>query len=492
MKRGAGILLPVFSLPTKYGIGTFGKEAYDFVDFLEETKQSYWQLLPTNPTGYGDSPYQSFSAFALNPYFIDLEKLILEGLLTAEDCKKLDHPYRRGIDYKELYDEKFTILKVAYKNGYEARKEEVEKFVKTSSWVKDYSLFMVIKNHFGGGCWLEWPEEYRLRDRKTLLKFKKENLEEIEFYTFIQYLAFKQYGELRKYAHSKNINIIGDIPIYVAIDSADVWANPTQFQLDSERRPTKVAGVPPDYFSATGQLWGNPLYDYEAMAKDGFKWWTRRVKACGKLFDVLRIDHFRGFEAYWSIKYGEETAINGEWVKGPGKALIDVINKAAGKMQIIAEDLGFLTQEVIDLKEYSTWPGLAIYQFAFDSRNPRDPYLPENYKENVVAYIGTHDNDTLLHLLQERQDLIPHIEYCLNAKGIDEIYDKMISRLHRSRANTVILTMQDYLKEGGEYRINTPGTPSGNWQYRLSENYKTQELVDKITRLTIESNRHGN
>lgn len=498
LNRASGVLLPVFSLPSKYGIGTFGKDAYKFVRYLEKMGMTYWQMLPLNPTSFGDSPYQSFSAFALNPYFIDLEMLRKDGYLQKEDLKPLNHRYQRSIDYGELYNKRFAVLRKAYMLAKDDYKAEIDKFAKRNAyWVKDYALFMVIKDLNKGQSWLNWEDDYRLRKKKALAKVSEEHKEDIGFWIFLQFIAHQQYVKLRKYAHRHHVKIIGDIPIYVAMDSADVWANPGLFQLDRDRRPVKVSGVPPDYFSKTGQLWGNPLYDYEAMEKHHFLWWKRRVKNCAGLFDVLRIDHFRGMEAYWAVPYGETTAVNGEWIKGPGMKLVNAIKEAGGKkLDIIAEDLGLLTPEVIKLKEESGWPGLAVYEFAFDPNDPNytSSYYPENYKENVVAYLGTHDNDTVMHYLKtaEPTRLKPFIYHYLGDVKDDESAAKeMIRRMLVSKADTVIFLIQDLFLEN-EARINTPGTSGNNWQYRLSKDYFNTTLAERIRELVVASKRYGN
>jgi len=485
MEKGAGVLLPIFSLPSNYGIGTFGKEAYRFVKFLEKTGLKYWQMLPLNPTSYGDSPYQSFSAYALNPYFIDFDLLIKDGYLEKEDCQPLHHHYSREIDYGEIYSKRYDILRVAYKNSYKELSDKINKFRKSNhKWVEDYALFMVIKGIHGGDSWVEWSDEYRLRKPEVIQKVKEEHAEDINFWVWMQYVADKQYHTLRKYCHRHHVKIIGDMPIYVAIDSADVWANYELFQLDENRRPTLVAGVPPDYFSKTGQLWGNPIYDYEKMKRTNFRWWKSRVKKYSKYFDVLRIDHFRGMESYYAVPAGEETAVNGKWIEGPKMELVNAIKKGAGKMEIIAEDLGFLTDDVVELKEEAGWPGLCIYQFGFDSHDINDAYLPENYVENCVAYIGTHDNDTLKHFLEVNPNLHDFMREVLKVTKYEEIFDKMMESMTISKAKVVVYLMQDFMKEGGECRYNTPGTASGNWKYKLPVKYRLDEkLISYISNL---------
>lgn len=490
MERGSGILLPIFSLKTRYGIGTFGKEALEFIDFLHDGKQKYWQLLPLNPTSYGDSPYQSFSAFALNPYFIDLETLKKSKYITATDLKVLDKPYFRNIEYGFIYEERFKVLRKACKKSFKALEQEIADFVKDNSWAKDYAAFMVIKSMFNQGSWQEWPEEYKAYSKELVEKVASENVDEFNFWVWTQVVAMKQYKAVKSYANSKGIKIVGDIPIYVALDSADVWSSQECFQLDENHRPTKVAGVPPDYFSATGQLWGNPLYDYDKMAKDGFSWWRKRTEICSALFDVLRIDHFRGMEAYWAVPYGDATAMNGQWIKGPGMGLVNAIKEAGKGMDVIAEDLGFLTEEVRQLKREADWPGLKIYEFGFDANYDfTNDYLPHNYESACVAYIGTHDNDTLKHFIEDNPTLVPVMKKYLNVENDNDLQETMIGSLMRSKADVVIFTMQDLLHEGGEYRFNTPGTLGCNWTYRLPEEELSTELRNHLKSLVEETGR---
>lgn len=491
MKRASGILLPVFSLSSNYGIGTFGKEAQSFILFLEKAHQSYWQMLPLNPTSYGDSPYQSFSAFALNPYFIDLDLLADDKLLTKTDLKTQNQNYEQWIDYGKIYHERFLILRKAYskaiKNNY---KNRLDKFVEEQKeWLKDYAIFMVLKNQQNGKSWQEWSKELRIYDSEKIDALISQNTEEYYFWVFLQYEAFKQYKDLRKFACEHGVKIIGDIPIYVALDSADVWANSSMFQLDEERRPTKVAGVPPDYFSATGQLWGNPLYDYDKMEKDNYSWWKYRVKKCSELFDVLRIDHFRGIDEYWAVPYGEETAINGKWIKGPNMKLVNALKEATPTMDFIAEDLGLLTPTVTKLIKDSSWPGMKVFEFAFDS-GIENAFLPHNYDHNCVAYIGTHDNDTLAGYLAEHTEQHEFMKQYLHIDREEYIHDTMIGVLMRSVADTVILSIQDLLKVGTEGRINVPSTLGTNWKYRLPQNALSDELACHLKALTDESHRY--
>ena len=397
MERGSGILMHIASLPGKYGIGTFGKSAYEFCDFLEESGQKYWQILPLGQTSYGDSPYQAFSAFAGNPYFIDLDILQKKGLLSKEDYENVNFGEDpEVIDYGLMFTEKMKVLRKAYSNFKIEGNEEFEKFVlEEEKWLDDYSLFMALKYNFNFASWNSWDEKLKKRDEECIDKYKDELKDEINYWKFIQYEFFGQWEKLKKYVNEKNIKIIGDIPIYIANDSADVWSNPEVFLLDEETfDPIKVSGCPPDAFSETGQLWGNPIYDWDYLEETEYEWWINRIDASLKLYDVLRIDHFRGFEAYWAVPYGEKTAQNGKWVKGPGIKLFNAIKDKLGEIDIIAEDLGYLTQETLDFKKETGFPGMKIIQFAFggDSGNP---YLPHNYEKNCVAYTGTHDNDTV-------------------------------------------------------------------------------------------------
>ena len=393
--RASGILLPVSSIPSAYGSGSFSKEAYEFVDFLEKAGQSYWQILPLGPTGYGDSPYQSFSTFAGNPYYIDFEELIEEGLLTKEQCEECDWGGSEAyVDYEKIYKSRFRVLKEAFDNSRLEDNEDFQAFVAENAfWLSDYSLYMAVKDSYKGKSWSEWDGDIRLRKPEAIEKYAEKLKEEILFYEFQQYLFDTQWRKLKKYANDKGVKIIGDIPIYVALDSADTWANPELFQLDENRRPTGVAGCPPDAFSATGQLWGNPLYKWDYHKETEYAWWIQRISYCYKLYDVVRIDHFRGFDEYYNIPFGDTTAEFGRWEKGPGYDLFKVMKKKIGNKPVIAEDLGFLTPTVNQLLKKSSYPGMKVLQFAFDSREESD-YLPHNYTANSVVYTGTHDNDT--------------------------------------------------------------------------------------------------
>ena len=487
MKRASGILMPVSSLPSPYGIGTLGKAAYKFVDFLAEAGQSYWQILPVGPTSYGDSPYQSPSTFAGNPYFIDLDLLIEDGLLTGKEVKSRSFggdPER--VDYGALYENRYPLLALATERGYERDREKVEAFVqKNRSWLPDYALYMALKRHFGMADWLSWPDEdVRLRREEALARYREMLSDDIRFFTYIQYLFFKQWNALRKYTHSKNIKIIGDLPIYVALDSVDVWSSPENFQLDEKNVPRCVAGVPPDYFSEDGQLWGNPLYDYEAMEKDGFGWWIRRIDGAGKLYDVIRIDHFRGFDSYWSVPYGAKTAREGKWVKGPGIRLVGVLRDWFRNIEFIAEDLGEPSPSVAQLLAESGFPGMKVLEFAF-SPGEDSAFLPHNHIRNCVCYTGTHDNLPVEGwyteaAAEERKKAEDYLG--LNEK---EGYVRGFLRAGLgSVANLFVFQMQDCLMLPASSRMNTPGIPAGNWQWRMKPGAATASLAKKLRRLT--------
>ena len=482
MDRASGILLPISALPSPYGIGTLGKAAYAFADFLHAAGQRYWQLLPLGPTSYGDSPYQSFSTFAGNPYFIDLDLLAEEGFLDKEDLAAADWGNDpRYVDYGKIYEVRFDVLRRAFLRGRERDREAVERFQAENPWLKNYALYMAVKAHFGMKSWLEWPDEaIRVRAPEAVARYEKELAEDVAFYTYLQYLFFKQWGELREYIHSLGIRIIGDLPIYVAMDSADVWAEPEFFQLGEGNIPTEVSGVPPDYFSADGQLWGNPLYDYDRMRQDGFGWWIRRVEGASRLFDVIRIDHFRGLESYWAVPYGAETAREGRWRKGPGMDLVGVLTQWFHGLDIIAEDLGFLTPEVHQLLRDSGLPGMKVLEFAFDAREPSN-YLPHTYERNCVCYVGTHDNETVMQWREQadRADVTFARKY-LGLNEAEGFHWGMIRGGMSSVADTFVAQMQDYLGLGAEGRMNTPGTLGNNWRWSLLPGEASPALARKI------------
>ena len=396
IERSAGILMPLFALPSPYGIGTLGQAAYDFVDFLAAAGQSYWQMLPAGPISYGDSPYQSFSTFAGNPYYVDLDLLIDDGLLTQEEVAAEDWGGDPGrVDYGKLYEHRLAVLRKAASRGIPRDRAALEAFRRERAWLPDCALFMALKRHFHMLPWSRWPEaDIRLHRPAACERYRAVLREDVELFEYIQLLFYRQWNALRDYAAEAGVRIIGDIPIYVALDSADVWAEPRWFRLDSENVPVEVSGVPPDYFNEDGQLWGNPLYDWDAMARDGFGWWIRRIAGAAELYDVLRIDHFRGLESYYAIPYGEETAKNGHWVKGPGMALVGVLKSWFHDTAFIAEDLGYMTPAVKELLEDSGFPGMKVLEFAFDSRETGD-YMPWSYTPDSVVYTGTHDNQTL-------------------------------------------------------------------------------------------------
>ena len=486
MERRSGILMHISSLPSKYGIGTFGKEAYAFADYLKSAGQTCWQLLPLGPTGYGDSPYQSFSTFAGNPYFIDLDMLREDGLLEESDYADLDwggDPTR--VDYAKIYENRFPVLRKAFQRGYPRDEAQVKEFVAENIWVPNYALFMAVKKHFDMKSWLEWPDEnIRLRKPEAVAAYSELLEEDVRFYTYLQFLFFKQWNLLRDYIHQQGIEIIGDLPIYVAMDSADVWAEPEFFQLSEEKLPTEVSGVPPDYFSQDGQLWGNPLYDYDAMERDGFGWWIRRMDGVRKLFDVIRIDHFRGLESYWAVPYGDETAINGHWVKGPGMRLLEPVLGWFPEIRVIAEDLGYMTPEVKQLLKESGLPGMKVLEFAFDSREPSD-YLPHTYGRNCVCYVGTHDNETVMQwkAQADKADIAYARKYLGLSSG--EGFNWGIIRGGMSSvADTFVVQIQDCLGLGPEGRMNEPGTSAGNWQWRLTKGQNTEKLAKKLYQYT--------
>ena len=487
MKRSSGILMPISSLPSPHGIGTLGAEARKFVDFLADAGQSWWQILPVGPTSYGDSPYQSFSAYAGNPYLIDLDLLCEDGLLTPAEVNAVSwgtDPAR--VDYSAIYNGRFPLLHLAMERGWERDADKVKAFSEENdAWLPDYALFMALKRHFGMSAWTEWPDaDIRLRRPEAVARYREELADDIRLFTYIQYLFFRQWEALRSYAHEKGIGIIGDLPIYVAMDSADVWADPRAFQLDERNVPAEVAGVPPDYFTADGQLWGNPLYDWDAMKADGYTWWIRRIAGASRLYDILRIDHFRGLESYWAVPYGETTAKVGRWVKGPGMDLMNVLTEKFPNIQFIAEDLGYLTPEVRQLLEDSGLPGMKVLQFAFDSREAAN-YLPHTYPRHCVCYAGTHDNSTLMGWKDEAApaDIAMAREY-LGLHDEEGFNWGVLRGGQSSVADLFIAQMQDYLGLRSEARMNTPGILGGNWQWRMLPGQITDELTARIARMT--------
>lgn len=487
--RKSGILLPVTSLPSDYGIGCFSKSAYDFVDFLKASGQSYWQILPLGPTSFGDSPYQSFSTFAGNPYMIDLNALIKDGLLSKEECDcALGNYNGEYIDYKRQYEARYTLLEKAYEKF--SPSAEYEVFAEGNAfWLEDYSLFMAVKKHFNDASLYDWDEDIRLRKSAAMENYRTRLKSEIGFYKFIQFNFYKQWKKLKSYANSNNISIIGDIPIYVSYDSADVWANPELFELDESGLPINVAGCPPDGFSEKGQLWGNPLYNWDNHKKTNFEWWIKRMHHAFGFYDVLRIDHFRGFDEYYSIKYGSVDAIDGEWRKGPGFELFKTVKDELGEKNVIAEDLGFITESVRDLLRDCGFPGMKILEFAFDSRDTGETadYLPHNYPENCVAYTGTHDNQTVsawFKTISESERLAVRSYLCDRHTPDSEIHLPLIALIMRSRASLCIIPIQDWLGLSDSSRINTPSTVGQNWRWRIKKDQLTEELQNEIYNMT--------
>lgn len=485
MNRSAGVLLAVSSLPSKHGIGCFDESAYKFVDKLKAAGQTYWQILPLCPTSYGDSPYQSFSTFAGNPYFISLDELIKDGFLTEDECNADMGNNPESVDYYKLYNTRFALLRKAFERSSVTASEDFAKFCRDNKWLNDYALFMALKDKFGGAAFSEWTDDIRLRAPEAMERFSAEIEGDAEFYKFLQYLFCKQWNALKKYANDNGIKIIGDIPIYVAADSADVWAAPELFQLDENGIPTAVAGCPPDGFAADGQLWGNPLYDWKRHKETGYKWWISRMEHCFKLYDVVRIDHFRGFDEYYSIPYGEKTAKNGYWEKGPGLELFKAVENALGRKEVIAEDLGFVTDSVKQLVRDCGFPNMKVLEFAFDSRDTgsRNDYLPHNYSENCVAYTGTHDNQTItswFDTISDKERKTAREYLCDKYTPNDKLYKMFIALIMRSRANLCVIPMQDWLGLDDKNRMNTPSTVGENWKWRMKADDMSEELCAEM------------
>ena len=472
-KRQSGVLMHISSLPGKYGIGSFGQSAYDFVDFLVRTKQRYWQILPLGTTSYGDSPYQSFSAFAGNTYFIDFDILIEEGLLNESDVKGADFgDDPRKVDYAKIFDARRPIMEKAVARFLKADDlSDYESFVEqNAAWLEVFAEYMAIKEHFDNLAWTEWPDEaIRRRDAASLASYREKLADKLTYHRVTQYLFFKQWLRLKAYANEHHIEIVGDMPIYVAADSADVWAQPHFFKTDAVGKPTCVAGCPPDEFSETGQLWGNPIYDWEAMDKDGYAWWIERLRESFKIYDIVRIDHFRGFESYWEVPAGSETSASGKWVKGPDYKLFAAVKEALGDLNIIAEDLGFMTDEVIELRERTGFPGMKILQFAFnpDDESIDSPHLAPN---NSVMYTGTHDNNTVLGWYKDEIDdaTRQYMAQYTNRKEYETVPHAMLRTIFASVSFMAIATMQDLLELDSAARMNYPSTIGGNWTWRMT------------------------
>ena len=490
--RESGILMPVSALPSQHGIGKLGQAAYDFVDFLAGAGCRYWQVLPLSPTGYGDSPYQSCSVYAGNPYLIDFDRLEARGWLCKSDYNGIAWDSNADeIDYALLYQEVQPVLRIAYENFKKQRVVGYRKFCTAQkAWLERYALFMALKNAHGGKPWSEWEPLLAMYEKDAIAQAKRDLAEDIGFYQFEQFCFFTQWNALKSYANSKGIRMIGDIPIYAAYDSAEVWAEPNLFQLDAEKRPTVVAGCPPDCFSQTGQLWGNPIWNWDAMAKNGYKWWLGRLSFTQNLYDLVRIDHFRGFERYYAIPYGDATAEHGKWVKGPDFSIWKAAKAQLGELRVIAEDLGVITPAVVRLRKRTGFPGMKVMQFAFDS-DAKNPYLPHNYEsDNCVCYTGTHDNHTLRGWVKTNSDKTN--EFAMKYFGIKkekQIPKAIIRAAWSSTARIVIAQIQDFLDAPISARINTPSTLGGNWIYRTKSNDFTDKLQYKIRELNMLYNR---
>ena len=480
-------MLPVTSLPSPYGIGTMGAAAYAFIDDLHEAGQSYWQILPIGPTGFGDSPYQSFSTFAGNPYWIDLDMLERDGLLKVEDYAGLSWESDPSqVDYGHLYGLRFEVLGKAFENFKNARTFDAEynAFLEQSSgWLEDYSLFMALKGAFGDISWQSFPDEYKRREPESMAAACLKYSREMDFWCFIQFMFFRQWFALKTYANDHGVKIIGDLPIYVAMDSADVWTHPEQFDLDDSLAPVHVAGCPPDAFSATGQLWGNPVYDWAYMKKDNYRWWTARLSHALKVCDIIRIDHFRGFDSFYAIDAREDTAMNGTWKTGPGMALFHALEAVCPEAPIIAEDLGYLTPSVRQLLKDSGFPGMKVLEFGFDDRENTD-YLPHNFIPNCVAYTGTHDNSTLRGwLLTAKEESLDFVQEYYGIEKLRDFNRTVIAHAMESVADTVIIPMQDYLELDDTARMNFPSTTGGNWQWRMLPEHMSDGLKGRMRRL---------
>ncbi len=484
-RRACGVLMHIASLPSENGIGTLGKKAYEFVDFLKETKQTYWQILPVCPTSFGDSPYQSFSTFAGNPYFIDLDTLCEDGFLEKSDYNNINWGDDiTQIDYSVIYYKRNEVFEKLYNNFKANKPHDFESFCNENAfWLDDFALFMAVKDQFNGVKYTEWDLDIRTRSENAVNDYKQKCKDRIEYYKMLQYFFFKQWYALKGYANKNGIKIIGDLPIYVAEDSADVWSNPKCFKLDKNLKPTVVAGCPPDAFSSDGQLWGNPVYNWRYMKKTGYDWWIKRLKASFEIYDVVRIDHFRGFEAYYCIKYGQKTAKVGKWLKGPDIAFWKFVKRKLGDLPVIAEDLGFLTPRVHKLLAKSGFPGMKVLQFAFDSSEDNN-YLPHNYNKNCVVYTGTHDNDTINGWLEAvNEKTLKFAKKYLHTKNND-LREELIVSAMSSVADTCILTMQDLIGLGSEARMNIPSTVGGNWMWRAEPEYITEKIKDTLFDLT--------
>lgn len=499
--RSSGILLHPTSLPGRYGIGELGREAYRFVDFLRDAEQRVWQVLPLGPTGYGDSPYQCFSAFAGNPLLISLDQLVADGWLSSRDLKKAPSFPDDHVEYGEVIAFKQPLLRRAYQN-FHARASAKDRRAfsafcrQHASWLEDYALFMSLKHAYELAAWSQWDDDIKRREPRAINRWHRRLKSEILYHKFVQYQFFKQWQALRQYCHERGISIMGDMPIYVAHDSADVWAHPEWFELNPDGTPALVAGVPPDYFSATGQLWGNPLYRWRTMAKTGYVWWIERFRLMLSLVDLVRLDHFRGFEAYWAVPGHETTAVNGRWKKGPGAALFSALQRALGELPIVAENLGVITPGVEAIRHRFGFPGMAILQFAFGGDPQAGTFLPHNYVRHLVAYTGTHDNDTTIgwwtsagagHSTRTPQEIERERAFALNYLNTDgrEMNWVFIRTLLASVAELVIIPLQDVLGLGSEARMNVPARAGGNWRWRFQASMLTASIRDRLKHLTV-------
>lgn len=492
-ERSSGILLHITSLPGRFGVGSLGREAYSFIDWLIVAKQSLWQILPLGHTGYGDSPYQCYSAFAGNPVLIDIDLLIEQGWLSEDDVPDFLPFNDSEVEFGRVNELKWKLVKLAASRFAEhaslAQKASFERFKEANcAWLDDYSFYAAVKHSFDEKPWWEWDYNIRMREHNAVFEYKNRLESQIEMFSILQYFFFSQWYDLKAYANKNGIKIVGDIPLYIAHDSSDAWCRPEIFMFDENRNPSKVAGVPPDYFSETGQLWGNPLYNWDYLKQTGFKWWIDRVKANFNLFDVLRIDHFRGLAAFWAIPFGEPTAVNGVWLSAPGKELLDAIKAEMGAIPLIAEDLGVITPDVEELRDSNMLPGMKILQFAFDS-NEGNNFLPHLYPQNSVVYTGTHDNDTVIGWFEAASENDKRfVQEYFNA-DVNDISWSMIKLAWSSVSNIAIAPLQDILSLGSESRMNLPGKPSGYWRWRYKKEALNFDQALRLARITKIYNR---
>ncbi|MBQ8842970.1 MAG: 4-alpha-glucanotransferase [Ruminiclostridium sp.] len=483
--RSCGVLMHITSLPSPYGIGTFGSEAEAFVDWLKKAGQKYWQVLPVGPTGYGDSPYQSFSTFAGNPLLIDLDELVRSGLIMKAKCQAVDYGADPTfVDFEKVTHTKMKLLREAYE-GFEEDPGYLAFTRNEADWLEDYALFMALKTENKLVSWTEWDQKIRLREPKTMVEAEERLKKEAGFWKFVQYIFFSQWDRLKSYANKNGIQLIGDIPIYVSPDSADVWANSGLFKMDSNLYPKSVAGVPPDYFSETGQLWGNPLYDWEVMKKEKYSWWIKRIKKASELYDIVRIDHFRAFDTYWAVPYGETTAINGKWEKGPGMDLWNEVKAQLGEVNIIAEDLGDIFDSVKVLLKNSGFPGMRVLQFGFNPEFSDNDHLPHHYPENSVVYTGTHDNSTVIGWYKSANGKAKTMcRRYLKPMPFEKLNRAFIRNLYRSNASLAIVPMQDVIGLDDKARMNIPSTLGGNWKWRALKKQITDKDAEFLKELS--------